>query len=215
MTQKNSYPRQEVPQFKAVQPHPARPSGVLVNLLKDTSIPVLIALSEQYGLPRVPGLNHDALTSRLLRGLSSDQLRRLKDHLIAARFGGMSVTDLVDLALERDAGRASRQGGGQGTPRMDQISQQEALLLESGLRYWVYAIRGHEVSIDLHHRTVSCACSYFAFSARRQALCKHIAITFKMIPEVYARDALIDLLIWREYGTTDTPAWTFINRRTG
>jgi len=183
---------------------------LLHNLLADTSPPVLVALSERYGLPRVPGLNRHALIDRLLRHLSAAELNRLADDLIAARFGGLSTEALLAAALEHDARRAASRGS-QVRPRMDQVSPDDAVLLERRGRRWSYTMRGHDVTIDLEARTLACDCQFFSFAARRHALCKHIAMAFSLIPVTYARDALIDLLVWREYGTVEMPGWRFIS----
>lgn len=184
--------------------------GLLNNLLRDTSPAILIALAESYGLPRVPGLDQPALIARLARHLSAEQLDTLQDALIAARFGGQTVDELIAVALERDAQRSARQGAAR-QARLDQINPGEAMLLEAGPRRWAYTMHGYDVLIDLGQRRIRCDCAFFSFAAHRHALCKHSATAFRLIPPVYAREALIDLLLWREYGAMDTPPWHFIS----
>jgi hypothetical protein len=183
------------------EPHPVSP--LLRNLLEDTSAPVLAYLSGQVGLPRVPGLSKDALIRRLLNHLSGEQLTDLEDDLIAARFGSLSVEALLDLALQtQHTGRA-------GSPRLEDMRTDQARLVEGGTRRWVFTMHGYDVVIDVGQRQLACACDYFKYAAQRQALCKHLARGLTLIPPVYARDALIDLLVTREYGGPDTPPWQF------
>lgn len=179
-------------------------SGLLVSLLQDTSAPVLVFLSERYGLRRVPGLTKQALIERILKHLDAEALESLKNDLIAARYGSLPIQSLVRHALALD--RADR---GRPSPRLDQVSAAEARLVESGGQRWVYTLRGHDVIIDLARRTLGCDCRYFAFAARRRALCKHLAAAMELIPEVYAREALIDLLVAREFGGQEMPKWIF------
>ncbi len=209
MYEKRALPGTGTGQFTVVQPIKKRVPGVLVNLLKDTSPPVLVALSEQYHLPRVPGLSHQALIDRLIRKLSAAELNELKDSLIAARFGSMPIEMLLRLALERDTIRATRKRIRAARARLDTISPGEAILLEGGPHRWVFTMHGYDVLVDLKARRLACGCTFFSFAASRRALCKHIATAFELIPEAYAREALIDLLVWREYGTADTPGWHF------
>jgi hypothetical protein len=183
----------------------AAASPVLVNLLRDTSAPVLVYLGEQLGLRRVPGLDRTELIARLLRQLDADQLQDLEDRLIAAHYGGLSVGDLLQRALESGEQRTGRAGG----PRLDEIDAGDATLVEGGSQRWMYTMRGHDVVIDMAHHILACDCPFFAFASHRQVLCKHLAMGFKLIPEVYARDALIDLLVAREYGGPQGSRWTF------
>jgi hypothetical protein len=74
-------------------------------------------------------------------------------------------------------------------------------------------MRGHDVLIDAPNRTLACDCAYFEFSARRQAICKHLALGFRLIPEVYARDALIEMLATRQYGDRGVQHWDFVSTR--
>lgn len=202
-------------QFTVIQPtNPTQhASKVLVNLLRQTSPSILIALAERYGLPRVPGLDQQALKERLLRHLSEAQLQQLENELITANFGRLSVRALVDLLLEHDAQRAGNTRARSSKPRMDQISADEAILLDGGSLYWSYTMRGHDVTLDLAKQELACDCTYFSYAARRKAVCKHLATAFTLIPQVYAREALIDLMLWREYGATDAQGWAFISTK--
>src|SRR5688572_7811929 len=166
---------------------------VLSNLLWAASEPALAYLAEQYGLRRMPGLSKQALMTRIMKNLTPKQLGQMKDDLIAARFGALSVDGLVKLALVQDKQRA-----GKPAPRLDHISPESASLVEGSTTRWHYTMRGHDVFVDTHHCALACDCGYFRFAARRQALCKHLAMAFHLIPEVYAREALIDLLVARE-----------------
>jgi hypothetical protein len=179
-------------------------SPVLMNLLRDTSEPALAYMAEQYGLRRVPGLSRQGLMMRITKHLTSRQLENLKDDLIAARFGALSVDGLVKLALVQDKQRA-----GKPAPRLDHISPENATLVEGSTTRWIYTMRGHDVLVDTHHRVLACDCGYFRFAARRSALCKHLAMVFQLIPEVYSREALIDLLVSREYGAMNGAYWRF------
>ncbi len=180
-------------------------SPILINLLRDTSAPILIYISEQYGLRRVPGLRRSDLIARLLRHLSDTDLVHLRDSLIAAHYGGMSVQDLLDRALQ--IGQPLQ--GQSGRPRLDDIAPEDARLVEGNTRHWLFTMRGHDVLIDMRSRVLACDCQFFAFASQRQALCKHLATAFKLIPEAYAREALIDLLVAREYGGPHAPHWRF------
>lgn len=177
---------------------------VLDNLLRDTSTPVLVHLAERYGLKRVPGLARQALIERLLRHLSAVQLEDLTDDLIAARYGGLSVEDLLAIALEADT-----RGGRRARPRLDDMPAADAMLIEAAPGRWVYTMHGYDVRIDLQKRRLACGCAYFRFAARRGALCKHLARAFTLIPGTYAREGLINLLVSRGYGGPDTPRWRF------
>ncbi len=199
-----SSPRQrDGPLFSAI--HRQRPTAslLLINLLRDTSTPILVYLAEQYGLRRVPGLTRQALVDRILRQLSEEVLRRLEDDLIAARYGSLSVSDLLQLALEGDRRRHGR------APRLEDMPADDARLIEGDARRWVYTMHGYDVIIDLDRRYLACSCPFFQFASRRQALCKHLARAFTLVPEAYAREALIDLLVSRGYGGPDTPGWSF------
>ncbi len=194
--------------FTVIRGHRRAVSPVLLNLLRDTGTPILAYLAEQHGLRRVPGLSRSGLIDRVLRHLPEDALHRLEDDLIAARYGSLPVDELLSLALQ-DSARQS----GQRQPRLDDMPADNAFLVEGGTRRWLYTMHGHDVTIDLSRRRLSCTCPYFRFAARRQALCKHLARAFTLIPEAYAREALIDLLISRGYGGPDTPRWQFSLRR--
>lgn len=192
-------------QFIVSRSTPRPASAVLFNLLRDTSPSALAFLAEQYGLRRLPGLNRQALVARVMNHLTPQQLANLRDDLIAARFGALSVEGLVMLALVHDRQRNARP-----SPRLDKISRDSATLIEGSTTHWVYTMRGHDVLIDSARRVLACDCGYFRFAARRMALCKHLAMAFQLMPEVYAREVLIDLLVSREYGGPDTPHWRFI-----
>ncbi len=178
---------------------------LLVNLLRDTSEPVLIHLSEQYGLRRIPGLKKADLIARLLRHLPEAALKDLENGLIAARYGGLSTDDLLKRALQVSAASTRRAG----KPRVEDITPQAATLVEGSPRRWHYTLHGYNIVIDLNRRYLGCSCQYFAFSARRQAICKHLAAVLRVIPETYAREALIEMLVVREYGGPDAPRWRF------
>ncbi len=177
---------------------------ILHNLLSDSSPHILVFLSEQYGLRRVPGLSKEALIERILHHLREEELPLLMDKLIAARFGSLSIDQLIDMAIQYPDRKQK--------PRLDQITPSEAILIEGDPYRWVYTMRGHDVVIDLEQRQMTCDCHFFRFASRQQALCKHLATALKLLPEVYARDALIDLLVSRQYGGPRTPGWHFERR---
>lgn len=191
------------PTLTITQIEARRISPLLRNLLEDTSAPVLAYLSDRAGLPRVPGLSKDALIRRLLNGLSVEQLADLEDDLIAARFGSLSVEALLDLALQ------TQRTGRAGSPRLEDMRTDQARLVEGGTRRWVFTMHGYDVMIDVAQRRLACGCDYFKYASQRHALCKHLARGLTLIPPVYAREALIDLLVTREYGGPDTPPWRF------
>jgi hypothetical protein len=178
---------------------------ILINLLRDTSMPMLNYLAGQYGVPRIPGQSKAILIERLLRQLPDDALNQIENDLIAGRYGHLSVEELLNIALVSDA----RHGGRSGAPRLDDMDPDDVVLIDSRVNRWVYVMHGYDVVIDLNRRRLKCGCPYFEFSSRRQAICKHIARGLTMIPEVYARKALIDLLLSREYGGPQTPRWEF------
>lgn len=180
-------------------------SPVLLNLLRDTSEPILVYLSEQYGLHRVPGLKKPDLIARLLRHLPEDALKDLENGLIAAHYGGLSTDELLRRALQESTGNLGRAG----RPRVEDVTPDAATLVEGSTRRWHYALHGYDVVIDLDRRCMGCSCQYFVFSSRRQALCKHLAAVLRLIPQAYAREALIEMLVTREYGGPDTPRWRF------
>lgn len=183
------------------EPRPISP--LLRNLLEDTSPPILAYLSDRFGLPRVPGLSQEGLIRRLLNHLSDDDLRDLEDDLIAARYGSLSVNDLLELAL------ITQQNGRAGSPRLEDMLVDQARLIEGGPQRWAFTMHGYDVMIDVARRRMACGCEYFKFAAHRNALCKHLACALTLIPPVYARDALIDLLVTRQYGGPDLPPWDF------
>ena len=180
-------------------------SPVLLNLLRDTSEPILIYLSEQYGLHRIPGLKKSDLIARLLRHLPEDMLKDLENGLIAAHYGGLSTDELLRRALQAGAGNLGRAG----KPRVEDITPDAATLVEGSTRRWHYTLHGYDVVIDLDRRYMGCSCQYFAFSSRRQVLCKHLAAVLRLIPQAYAREVLIEMLVAREYGGPDALRWRF------
>jgi hypothetical protein len=178
---------------------------ILINLLHDTSAPVLALLAEKYGLHRIPGLTTNDMVTRILGHLSDEALIDLQNELVTAHFGDLPIKDLLEIAIagqQEHSGNASK-------PRLDQISLQEATLLRSGPPRWEYTMRGHDQMIDLERRLLACDCEFFTFSSKRQVLCKHLATAFQVIPPAYAREALIDLLVLREYGDRREGRWYF------
>jgi hypothetical protein len=188
-----------------IRGHAPLDSPTLDNLLRDASVPTLAVLAERYGLRRMPGMSKHSLVSRIVAHLSPDELVDLEDELIAARYGTLSVDELLSVALAQDAARLSRPG----RPRLDQITPDDAILLEGGAQRWVYTMRGHDVTVDIGQRYLACSCRFFSFAAHRHALCKHLVTAFQVIPAIYAREALIDLLIWREYRAGAEQRWQF------
>lgn len=180
-----------------------RASTLLLNLMRDTTAPTLAALAERHGLRRMPGLSKEALVSRILTHLNTQAQAALQTDLIATHYGGLSIDELIHLALKTAAHE------GRPAPRLDQISSEDAVLVEGGTQRWEYTMRGHDVVIDLAHHTLSCDCTYLTYAAHRQVLCKHLALAFRLIPAVYAREALIDLLVLRQYGEPGARRWIF------
>lgn len=179
---------------------------LLGNLLRDTSMPTLLFMAEQYGLKRIPGITHTGMINRLFNELSEEDLDDLRNALIAARYGSNSVDELVEIALRKaDPVR----GGKLGTPRLDDMPAAEALLMESSPGFWAFTMHGYDVVIQADRRILSCDCHYFRFAAHQKVLCKHLARALILIPATYARDILIDLLLWRHYGDPETPEWHF------
>ena len=159
-------------------------SRLLYNLMLDTGMPLLIQLAEKYGLRRMPGLDKRSLIQRIGRTLTVQQLEELEDSLINARFGALTVDDLLQVAVnQQNDGRA-------GSPRIDDMPAEEARLIERSSLYWVYTMHGYDVVIDRSRRILSCGCQYFRFAANRRALCKHLARALTLIPPAYAREAL-------------------------
>src|SRR5512138_1993887 len=72
---------------------------VLINLLHDTSAPVLALLAEKYGLHRIPGLSTNDLVTRILGHLSDDALTDLQNELVTAHFGDLPIKDLLEAAI--------------------------------------------------------------------------------------------------------------------
>src|SRR5690554_30411 len=183
-------------------------SPVLMNLIRDTSTPVLIYMAERYGLRRVPGISRGDLVDRILRSLPAEALDELLNDLIAARYGSRSVEELLGLVLLSDEQRLGR-----GKPRLDDMPAEDATLIQGGERRWLFTMHSHDVVIDMSQRRLACGCPFFRFASYRHALCKHLARALTLIPETYAREILIDLLVGREYGGPDTPGWDFHSLR--
>src|SRR5687767_13586928 len=101
--QNQSMAQQEQRRFTVIQNHEY--DVVLGNLLRASGEPALAYLAEQYGLRRVPGLSKQALLARIIKNLTPKQLGHLKDDLIAARYGALSVDGLIKLALVQDKQR--------------------------------------------------------------------------------------------------------------
>lgn len=200
-------PEHERQTFTVVRGGRHRASPVLMNLIRDTSTPVLEYLAEKFGLRRVPGLSRADLTGRLLRQLSEDELKTLETDLIAARFGARPVEELLEMLLRSDEQRLGRN-----RPRLDDMPADEATLLRGDTRRWVYTMHGHDVIVDMANRHFACSCPYFRFASHRQALCKHLSRALTLMPEAYARDILIELLLSRQYGAPDA-RWTYQSMR--
>lgn len=200
--------RREQQTFTVVRAGRTKTSPVLMNLVRDTSTPVLVYMAEKHGLRRVPGLSRNELVERMLRHLSPSALEALEDDLIAARYGARSVEELLGMVLYSDERRLAH-----GKPRLDDMPAEEATLIQGGTRRWVYTMHGYDVIIELHQRRLACGCPFFRFASHRRALCKHLARALTLMPEAYAREILIDLLISRDYGGPDTPTWEFRSLR--
>lgn len=208
-----SIPQRQQFSIKRAESTPIPGSKVLYNLLKDTSPPVLAMLSERYGLRRIPGLDKEALIERIARQFGSDDLKRLEDELVEARYGDVPIGRLIELALGDPVTKVQGRNDPAlpGKARLDQISTDDAILLEAEDGRWVYTMRGHDVIVDLDQHTLACDCAFFSFASRRQVLCKHLAVAFRLLPRAYAREALIDVLVQREYGGGQD--WSFEGRR--
>ncbi len=186
------------------RPTHQRASNVLLNLMNDTDISVLAMLSTKYGLKRVPGLSREAVIERMLRYLSDESLQRLQNEMIAVRYGELPIDRLLELALdeEQPEGRIAK-------ARLDQITKDDAILIESSNRRWVYTMHGHDVTVDLNQHVLGCNCAFFTFASKRQTLCKHLALALQLIPPAYARETLIDLIVMRKYGGKRITHWSF------
>ncbi|MGF1504503.1 MAG: hypothetical protein GYB64_05970 [Chloroflexi bacterium] len=168
---------------------------IIDRLLTEADIAALVYIADRHGLKRVPGLSRKQLVGRLKRHVPA---RALFDGLVAAKYGSYTTADLLELLLHDPAyDRLSA-----GKPRLDHIDRQRAVLLEGTPRRWAYTMRGHDVIIDLGRQALACDCRYYTFAARHRLICKHIATALDLIPEVYSRSALIDLLLNRD-------VWTF------
>jgi hypothetical protein len=184
---------------KGGAPDPA----MLANLLHDTSTPALIVLAEQYGVPGGLRKSHEALVEHLLRDLLPEAQARLMGELIAARYGALSVEELLSQALATAVRREPRATA----PVLEAVSADEAALTEDGPPRWGFVIRDHPVTVDVAARRLTCNCRHFEFAARRGMLCKHLVMAFRLMPEEAAREALIDLLAVEQYGGPQTPRW--------
>ena len=204
MVNLQSPPSRAGKQFSVIRSEGRYTPAVLINLLHDTSPPVLALLAEKYGLQRIPGLTAKSLIARILGCVPDESLLDLQNELVMARFGALQVDDLLELAL---AGEQERR------PRMDQIALHEATLLHGGPPRWDYTMRGHDQVLDLKQRLLACDCEFFAFASKRQILCKHLATAFRLIPSTYVREALIDLLVVRRYGDRREDRWDFDSPR--
>jgi len=159
-------------------------------------------------MSRVPGLARENLITRLLNTLTDHELIQLENDLIASHFGGLSVEQLLEVTLDLD----EEERGKAGRARMDRCDPSEATLVEQSGRSWQYTMRGHDVLIDVDQCRVTCDCEFFKYASSKEGLCKHIATAFEMIPKVYAREALIDILLDRLYGEHGTH-WRFTSTR--
>lgn len=191
-------------QLSFAQPANRRGSDVLLNLMNDTDASVLAMLSTRYGLRRVPGLSKKSIMERLLRYLSDERLATLQNELIAARYGDLSIRQLISMVIAEPKGE-----GGTAKARLDQIEASDAVLIEAGDRRWKYTMRGHDVTLDLNNHVLSCGCQFFAFASKRKTLCKHLALGLTLIPPAYAREALIDLIVMRKFGDRRLEHWQF------
>lgn len=171
------------------------------HLLQDASIPALVMLSERYDIMRIPGLSKQQIITRLLTSLTDNQLRALRGDLIVANFGGLSTEELLKIVISQD-----RKKDTVGRARLDHVSIEQASLVEASGRRWHYTIRGHDATIDLPHRQMACSCMFFKFAAPKGVLCKHLATVLRCIPQTYAREVLIDLILQRTY-ITQSKQW--------
>lgn len=178
---------------------------LLGNLLRDTSPPTLAILARRYGLEDISRLDEREIVERILHDLSEQALAQLENELIAARYGAFGVQELLGIAFKRAAERATRTS----RPQLGTVSPGEATLLQDGPPRWRYAIRDHNVLIDLSVRCLACDCKHFEFARRQGMLCKHLAMAFTLMPTDCAHAALTDLLATEQYGGLNTPRWTF------
>jgi hypothetical protein len=183
-------------------PRPPDPA-MLANLLQDTSTPALMILAERYGLAGVWRRSHEALVEHLLRELGPEAQAALMDELVAARYGTLSVEELLGEVIAT----AERRDPRTTAPVLEAVSADEADLEEAGPPCWRFVIRGHPVTVDVGARRLTCACRHFEFAGRRGMLCKHLVMSFRLLPEEAARAALIDLLAVEQYGGPQTPRW--------
>lgn len=177
--------------------------AMLANLLHDTSAPALIVLVERYGLKGAWRQSHQALVEQMLRDLSPEVQRRLMDELIAARYGALSIEDL----LEETLATALRRDPRTTAPVVEAVSEEESDLTEDGPPRWRFIIRKHPVMVDIEGRRLTCDCRHFEFAGRRGMLCKHLVMAFRLMPEDAARAALMDLLATEQYGGPQTSRW--------
>jgi hypothetical protein len=197
---------QRAPQVYVSKHRPQRDWTVLSNLLADTDARLVAMFYNRHGLKPIPGLSRDGQIQRMLAHLTSHQLKQLEDELIAARYGDISTEALIQILMSNDG------SGRQNHARMDQITASQATLLEQKGRRWNFTMRGHDVMLDVDRRRMACDCEFFAFAHARGKLCKHLATALGLIPESYAREVMIDLLVHREYGK-HRPDWSFESKR--
>jgi hypothetical protein len=69
--------------------------ALLANLLNDTSGPALMMLAERYGLKGVWHHSREALVEHLLNDSPPETQAQIVEELIAARFAGLSVAELL------------------------------------------------------------------------------------------------------------------------
>src|SRR5687767_9826274 len=98
MINKSKMAQSDKRKFRVIRGIVEATSPVLATLMRDTTAPTLAFLAERHGLRRVPGLSQDALIVRILRNLSPQGLKGLESDLIAARYGGLPIQELIDLA---------------------------------------------------------------------------------------------------------------------
>ena len=183
-------------------------SASLVRLLDEASLDAMLTFAKTQQIPVAHLLTRHDVIMALLRYLNDGQLAELTESLIRARYGRMSIRELLDTLIARSVERSRRPA-----PRLDRVSQDDAALVQGSPDCWTYTMRGHDVTIDLARHSVGCSCTYFTFSARHGGLCKHLATAFALMPEVYAREALIDLIIAQSDSDNPRGGWRFTGTR--
>jgi hypothetical protein len=171
-------------------------------LLAHTPAATLVHIAQEFGLPRVPGLSQTQWVERLLAAVPHD---KLYDSLIALRYGVFGLDELLNKLLDGipyNKVPISR-------PRMDRIDPQAVVVVAHTTTRWAFTMRGHDVLLDVRTHQLGCDCRHFEFASRYGAICKHIATAFRVIPAAYARAAIIDLLIEREFGPAER-SWAFL-----